>query len=331
MPRKPRIVVEGGLYHVYNRFARGATIFDEGDEAERFLDLLRTVRNRDEITVLAWCLMANHYHLALRAGPVQLSRSIGFVQFRFGQDYNRRHRSSGPLWQSRFKAKAIDDERYLRQLIAYIHLNPVTAGVVKDPAQYPRSGHRELLRRAESPLVDPEQTLSLYGDTTGAARRSYVRTLQTVGTEAWRTNLPGGLPWWQPDRDRPVDPPPPAAWIDERGLSTGRDRPQVSAERFLELCAKLLEVPLARLATRRKDAKTTRLHYLVAGVGIERWRQRPVELARCIGRWPEAVGRWAQRAGQLRTTDVRFRADYESLDTRLSARLGDARPPIPIE
>ena len=54
MPRKPRIVVEGGLYHVYNRFARGAAIFDEGDEAERFLDLLRMVRDRDEITVLAW-------------------------------------------------------------------------------------------------------------------------------------------------------------------------------------------------------------------------------------------------------------------------------------
>ena len=322
MPRKPRIVVEGGLYHVYNRFARGAAIFDEDDEGERFLDLLHTVRDRDGLTVLAWCLMANHYHLALRTGPVQLSRSIGFVQFRFGQDYNRRHRSSGPLWQSRFKAKAIDDEGYLRQLIAYIHLNPVTAGVVQDPAQYPRSGHRELLRRCERPLVDSDQALSLYGDTTRTARRSYVRTLQKVDTETWRTSLPGGLPWWRPDRDRPVDPPPPSAWIDERGLSTGRDRPQLSAEQFLELCAELLEVPLAHLAARGKDAGTTRLRYLAAGVGIERWRQRPVDLARCLGRWPEAVGRWARRAGQLRVSDERFRAEYESLDERLSAKLG---------
>jgi REP element-mobilizing transposase RayT len=60
MPRKPRIVVEGGLYHVHNRFARGAAIFDEGDEGERFLELLHTVRDRDGLTVLAWCLMANH-------------------------------------------------------------------------------------------------------------------------------------------------------------------------------------------------------------------------------------------------------------------------------
>jgi len=49
------------------------------------------------------------------------------------------------------------------------------------------------------------------------------------------------------------------------------------------------------------------------------------------GTFFEAAGRWAQRAGQLRTTDVLFRADYDSLDTRLSARLGDARPPIPTE
>ena len=64
--------------------------------------------------------------------------------------------------------------------------------VVKHPAQYPRSGHRELLRRSQSPLVDPEQTLSMYGDTTGTARRSYVRTLQTVGSETWRTSPPRG-------------------------------------------------------------------------------------------------------------------------------------------
>ena len=164
--------------------------------------------------------MDDHFHLALRTGPVPLSRSIGFVQFRFGQDYNRRHRSSGPLWQSRFKAKVVDDEGYLLQLVAYIHLNPVTAKVVADPAEYRRSGHRELLGRTPTPLVDAEQTLSLYGATLRSARRNYIRTLERVDAETWRASLPGGLPWWPPERDRPVDPPPPSAWIDESGLST---------------------------------------------------------------------------------------------------------------
>jgi REP element-mobilizing transposase RayT len=315
----PRVVVEGGLYHVYNRFARGVKIFDEGDEGSRFLELLRLVRDRDGLIVFAYCLMANHYHLAVRTGPVPLSRSIGFVQFRFGQSYNRRHRTSGPLWQSRFKAKAVEDEGYLLQLIAYIHLNPVTAGMVGDPAEHGRSGHRELLGRTASPVIDRDQTLSLYGATQRAARRSYVRTLERVDAETWRTSAPGSLPWWRAERDRPVDPPPPAAWIDERGLSTGRSRPRIAAAAYLELCIELLGIPLSRLATKQRDAETNRLRYLVAGVGIERWQQRPGELARCLGRWPEAVGRWAQRAGQLRLSDDSFRSAYESLDERLSA------------
>ena len=315
------MIVEGGLYHVYNRFARGAPLFDEGDESERFVELLRRVRDRDGLTIFAYCLMSNHYHLAVRVGPVPLSRSIGFVQSRFGQGYNRRHRSTGPLWQSRFKAKIVEDEGYLLQLVAYIHLNPVTAKLVGDPADYSRSGHRELLRKAESPLVDAAQTLSLYGGALRSARRAYVRTLERVEEETWRTSLPGALPWWQPERDRPLEPPPPAAWIDERGLSTGRDRPPISAAEFLERCARLLDIPVGRLAARQRDAATTRLRYLIAGVGIERWRQSPTALGKSLGRWPEAVGRWALRAGELRVTDETFEKAYESLDECLAGDL----------
>jgi REP element-mobilizing transposase RayT len=74
------VFVEGGIYHVYNRFARGAEVFAEGDEAERFLGLLHKVNSRDGLTVFGWCLMSNHYHLALRAGPIPLSRTMGYVQ-----------------------------------------------------------------------------------------------------------------------------------------------------------------------------------------------------------------------------------------------------------
>jgi len=313
-------MVEGGLYHVYNRFARGAEIFDEGDEGERFLELIRLIRDRDGLTFFAYCLMSNHYHLAIRAGPVSLSRSIGFVQFRFGQDYNRRHQSTGPLWQSRFKAKLVDDEGYLVQLVAYIHLNPVAAGVVHGPAEYRRSGHRELLGSAPYPLVDVDRTLMLFGDTVRAGRRSYVRSLEGVQGQDWRTSLPGSLPWWRRQPDRHLDPPPETAWIDERGLSTGRDRPAIAASEYLERSCELLGASLSRVAGRSRDAETARLRFLIAGVGIERWRQRPAELARCLGRWPEAVGRWAQRAGQLRLEDQDFRDAYENLDERLSVQ-----------
>lgn len=241
---------------------------------------------------------------------------MGFVQSRFGQGYNGRHRSTGPLWQSRFRAKSVQDEGYLLQLIAYIHLNPVTAKVASDPAEYRRSGHAELLKKTTSALIDTEQTLSLYGETLRSARRAYVRTLQQVDEATWRMSLPGALPWLRPQRDRPLEPPPPAAWIDERGLSTGRDRPRVTAAEFLEHCAELLDISVGQLAVRRQDRETSRLRYLVAGLGIERWRHGPAALARS-----EAVGRWAQRAGELRLRDEAFRAAYESLDARFATVL----------
>jgi REP element-mobilizing transposase RayT len=60
MPRRPRVFIEGGIYHVYNRFARGAGLFAEEGESERFLDLLRRVQERDDLIIYAWCLLSNH-------------------------------------------------------------------------------------------------------------------------------------------------------------------------------------------------------------------------------------------------------------------------------
>jgi hypothetical protein len=72
------VSIGNGIYYVYNRFARGAEIFREGDEGERFLSLLRTVRNRDGMTVFAWAVMSTHFHVAVRVGPVPLWRSFGW-------------------------------------------------------------------------------------------------------------------------------------------------------------------------------------------------------------------------------------------------------------
>jgi REP element-mobilizing transposase RayT len=66
VPRRPRVFIEGGIYHVDNRFARGADLFSEPEEAIQFPEILRKARDRDGLSVLAWCLMPNHHHLALR-------------------------------------------------------------------------------------------------------------------------------------------------------------------------------------------------------------------------------------------------------------------------
>jgi REP element-mobilizing transposase RayT len=327
MPRRPRVFVEGGIYHVFNRFARGAEIFLEADDAQRFLDLLHKVRDRDGLTIFAWCLMSNHYHLALRTGPVPLSRTLGFVQARFGQSHNRRHRSTGPLWQSRFKAKLVEEPSYLDQLVLYIHLNPVTAGLADDPSGYALSGHRELLRSTPGALVDTEQTLGLFGNTLRTARRRYVRALEGAREVDWRTELPGRLPWWGRQTDRPLDPPPPAVWIDEQGLSTGPERPATSAADFLAAAAEVLGLEPQVLTAPGSGREITRFRSLVTALAVELWRLRPVDQAPLFGRRSDVVSRWVRWGVERRRRHTGFEEAYDRLDDDLCTRLGDASPP----
>ena len=105
MPRMPRRFEEGRVYHVYNRFSRGEPIFEETVEVGRFLDLLSEVKQTDGFALLAFCILPTHYHIAFRQGPVSLSRTMRSLQGRFSQSFNIRHRRTGPVWQSRFKAE----------------------------------------------------------------------------------------------------------------------------------------------------------------------------------------------------------------------------------
>ena len=178
MPRGRRVLVEGGLYHVYNRFARGEDVFADPEEAVDFLDLLREVKQRDGLTVFAWALLSNHFHIAARASAVPLSRSMQRLQGGFAKRFNRRWGRSGPLWQSRYQARVIDSQEYCEQVILYIHLNPVRAGLVDDPANHVFSGHRELVKGIRDSLVDVDQALISFGNTLKEARKHYKKRIR---------------------------------------------------------------------------------------------------------------------------------------------------------
>ena len=104
MPRANRVFFDGAVYHVYNRTARGEQVFQKEDEAAHLVALLKETMRRDQVRVLAWCIMGNHYHLALQAGPISLDRPMRSVQQRFTRQWNARHRVYGPLWQGRYRA-----------------------------------------------------------------------------------------------------------------------------------------------------------------------------------------------------------------------------------
>jgi REP element-mobilizing transposase RayT len=335
MGRPPRVLIAGGIYHVYNRVSHGAHIFRDEVEADRFEALLATTKKRDDFQILAWCLMSNHYHLAIRMGEISLSRSIRFIQHRFSQSYNGRHRVFGPLWQGRFRSKFVDDEAYLRQLISYIHLNPITAGVTRDAAKYRWCGHREVVGRAVGRrLVDVEETLLAFDETRTSALAAYRTAMSTTLSEDWRREGPGRLPWWRLGR-RPraedgeeinVDETRPRIGMD--GRSNATLRPRLDVEDFLEVGAGALEVSISDLRSRKRARSIVEGREILAWLGVELYGFTVTAVAEAMTKHLETTSRLVSRAAWRRVEDQDFRQKLEEVDSviassRVSRERGD--------
>ena len=138
-----------------------------------YLERLAHYRQRFGFRLLAFCLMPNHVHLALRRGRFPLSRIMAGLQSSYTQWFNRRHRRSGHLFQGRYKAFLVQEDPYLLALIRYIHLNPVRAGLARKPESYAWSSDRHYRRPPGPEWLDTAGVQTMLGATRPAAARSY--------------------------------------------------------------------------------------------------------------------------------------------------------------
>lgn len=156
MPRGPRLDAADALHHVIARGIDRCAIFpDDADRAD-FLDRLGDLATAGRLSVYAWALMTTHVHLLLRTGAGPLSRSMQSLLGGYAGAFNARHRRGGYLFQGRFKSILVDNDPYLLELVRYIHLNPLRAGMVADfdaLDQYPWTGHAAFARAPCSPLA----------------------------------------------------------------------------------------------------------------------------------------------------------------------------------
>jgi len=322
VPRAGRVFFDGAVYHVYNRLARGERVFEADEAAERFVELLREVTVRDGATVFGWVLMANHYHVAIRTGAVAVDRPIKSLQQRTTRRLNAERRVFGPLWQGRYRAKLVRDQRYLDQILAYIHLNPVVAGVVEDPAEYRWSGHNEILGRRREPIVDVDEVLRLFGATRRRARAAYARAIRGARESEWVGEGPGHLPWWRlgrPPRTEAEDP-------DEGGKATRaeaeerrlRERPKLGVNEYVQRGAKILGIDPVELAGRGKIHEVVRAREVLAALGVERYGLRVKDLAEALDKHPVTVTGWVMRGVRRRKEDGQAAARFEELDAALS-------------
>jgi len=134
-----------------HRGARRAPIFKLPDDCYGFLSLLEEMVDRFGLEIHAYSLMPNHYHLLIRSVMGNLSKGMQFMNGTYTIWLNKRHRWDGPVFRGRYKSQLVEDEEYLRYLIAYIHLNPLEARLVRRLSDEAWTSHRAYLGKDQTP------------------------------------------------------------------------------------------------------------------------------------------------------------------------------------
>lgn len=184
MARPLRIEFPGGLYHVTSRGDRREPIYEDDADRARFLEVLGDVVERSNWLCHAFCLMDNHYHLLIETPDGNLSKGMRQLNGVYTQYSNRRHARVGHLFQGRYKAIVVDREAYLLELTRYVVLNPVRAGLVDEPGQWPWSSFNAVVGQVACPgWLETDGLLAQFGEERGEARRRYRRFVM-AGVEA---------------------------------------------------------------------------------------------------------------------------------------------------
>lgn len=173
MARKPRIHYHSAVYHVILRGNAGAPIFFSDQDRYRLYLIFQYAVEKFGCRVHAFCLMKNHIHLVVQTGDIPLSRIMQNISLRFTKWINYTQSRTGHLFQGRYKALLIDADAYLLELVRYIHLNPVRAGIVAAVDEYPWSGHKAYLGKELLPWFTTGYVLSMLSPDAEQARKAY--------------------------------------------------------------------------------------------------------------------------------------------------------------
>lgn len=155
MPRIARGLVDGFVYHILNRGNGKQQVFHKNQDYKAFINLMREAKDRYPVKVFAYCLMPNHFHMILM--PVHAEKLSKWMQWLMTSHVRRHHghyRTSGHIWQGRFKSFVIQKDNYLLTALRYVEGNPVRAGLVSSAKDWLWSSHIERIGMGFSQIVD---------------------------------------------------------------------------------------------------------------------------------------------------------------------------------
>jgi REP element-mobilizing transposase RayT len=164
---------------------------DRDDFIRRLSAILRETRTR----CYAWVLLPNHFHLLLKTGFVPIAQVMRRLLTGYAVSHNRRHGRTGHLFHNRYKSILCDEESYFLELVRYVHLNPVRAGLVKDMQAldgYRYGGHSAIVGKQIRDWQDTETVLRFFSEKGSVARQRYRRFVEKGLNQGRRDDLTGG-------------------------------------------------------------------------------------------------------------------------------------------
>ncbi|MRD47152.1 transposase [Caenimonas koreensis DSM 17982] len=219
MARLPRLTVPGYPHHIIQRGNNRQPIFAADADYEAFLAMLDEHSRAQGVALHAYVLMTNHFHLLATPDSAEaIPQMMQAVGRRYVRYFNQRQARTGTLWEGRYKSTLIQAERYLLACMVYIDLNPVRAGMVAAPVDYPWSSHRHYAGLRTDKLVTPHPLFWELGNTPFARDAAYVelvnagidsgaqRALTDSALRGWALGEPGYVAALQKKTDRRVSP-----------------------------------------------------------------------------------------------------------------------------
>jgi putative transposase len=195
MPRKGRIDVPGALHHIIIRGIERRKIFRSDDDRKDFVNRLANLLPETETDCFAWALIPNHAHFLLRTGSVPIAVVMNRLLTGYAGGFNRKYRRHGQLFQNRYKSILCQQDPYLKELVRYIHLNPLRAKLVQglnELDRYAWCGHGVLMNKTKQSWQNVDYVYRFFGDHKSAAQKGYREFIEKGVCTGRRPELTGG-------------------------------------------------------------------------------------------------------------------------------------------
>ena len=180
MPRLARLDAPGVLHHIMIRGIERRKTFRDNKDRDDFIERLSIILPETDTSCYAWALMSNHAHFLFRSGESGIAKVMRRLLTGYAIGFNRRYKRHGQLFGNRYKSVICQEDTYLKELVRYIHLNPLRANIVSSLPElnrYPYCGHSTLMGRRKQQWQDGKYVLTYFGRNSGKARKEYLDSI----------------------------------------------------------------------------------------------------------------------------------------------------------